>query len=131
MFESSTDADWLRPCVAPDMSIGAAYPMQSERPYALLSESERWRVDAMLAEAVSHLSGLGVVCLDRADCLDLQGRADLLAWLDGLVEDKEIETALIFATLKSPPANLPESIGTVWIEGGLTKTYRTKQTREA
>ena len=121
LFESSTDADWLRPCVAPDMSIGAAYPMQSERPYALLSESERWRVDAMLAEAVSHLSGLGVVCLDRADCLDLQGRADLLAWLDGLVEDKEIETALIFATLKSPPANLPESIGTVWIEGGVIK----------
>lgn len=121
LFESSTDADWLRPCIASDMSIGAAYPMQSERPYALLSESEKWRVDAMLAEAISRLSGLGVLCLDRADCLDLQGRADLLAWLDGLVENKEIETALIFATLKSPPANLPESIGTVWIEGGVIK----------
>ena len=38
-------------------------------------------LDAMLAEAVSHLSGLGVVCLDRADVLDAQGHADLLAWL--------------------------------------------------
>ena len=56
LFESSTDADWLRPCVAPDMSIGAAYPMQSERPYALLSESERWRVKMPNATSASGIT---------------------------------------------------------------------------
>lgn len=124
LFESSTDADWLRPCVSPDMLIGAAYPMQSERPYALLSESEKWRVDAMLAEAISRLSGLGVLVLDRLDCLDLQGRSDLIAWLDGLVEDGEIQSAILFGTLKSLPTGLPDAFDAIWIDQGVVEQVK-------
>lgn len=124
LFESSTDADWLRPCVGPDMSIGAAYPMQSERPYALLSESEKWRVDAMLAEAISRLSGLCVLVLDRFDCLDLQGRSDLIAWLDGLVEGGEIKSALLFGTLKSLPTGLPDAFEAIWIDQGVVEQVK-------
>ena len=124
LFESSTDADWLRPCVGPDMSIGAAYPMQSERPYALLSESEKWRVDAMLAEAISRLSGLGVLVLDRFDVLDLQGRGDLIAWLDGLVEGGEIQSAILFGTLKSLPTGLPDAFEAIWIDQGVVEQVK-------
>lgn len=119
LFESSTDADWLRPCVAPDMSIGAAYPMQAERPYALLSESEKWRVDAMLAEAISRLSGLGILVLDRFDVLDLPGRSDLIAWLDDLAFSDEIQTAILFGTLKAPPTGLSNFFETIWIDQGV------------
>ena len=37
------------------------------REYRLLSESERYRVDAVLAEAVANLSGARLLVLDRAD----------------------------------------------------------------
>ena len=107
-------AEWACVTIDKDMQVFA-----TGRPYALLSESEQWRVDAMIAEAISNLSGLGLLVLDRADCLDLQGRTDLLEWLDVLAQDHEIETVLIFATLKSMPENLPNSIGAFWIEGGV------------
>ena len=86
---------------------------------SLLSESEKWRVDAMIAEAVSHLSGLKLLVLDRFDVLDIQGRTDLLAWLDILAANGEIDTALIFGTLKALPGELPATIGAHWIEAGV------------
>ena len=111
---SATDAEWLRAEVGADMSVTG-----DSRPYALLSESEKWRVDAMLAEAVSYLSKLGLVVLDRFDCLDLQGRTDLLAWLELLADEGEIQSALIFGTLKALPTGLPECVEACWIEGGV------------
>ena len=45
------------------------------------------------------------VVLDRFDVLDLKGREDLLYWLDALAEDGEIDTALVFGTLKGQLAN--------------------------
>jgi hypothetical protein len=102
-----------------DMTITAG-----GRLYALLSESEKWRVDAMIAEAISHLSGVKLLVLDRVDVLDFVGREDLLYWLDGLAEDGEIETALLFATLKALPAALPDSAAAVWIENGTAGRVR-------
>lgn len=124
LFESSTDADWLRPCVAADMSIGAAYPMQSERPYDLLSESEKWRVDAMLAEAISRLSGLGILVLDRIDCLDLQGRCDLVAWLDDRVFSDTLESAILFGNLKALPTGLSGFFEAIWIDQGVVEQVK-------
>ena len=93
--------------------------MQAERPYALLSESEKWRVDAMLAEAISRLSGLGILVLDRFDVLDLPGRSDLIAWLDDLAFSDEIQTAILFGTLKAPPTGLSNFFETIWIDQGV------------
>ena len=118
--QSSQDAQWMQVHIEQDMSIWAAYPEpeQRPRPYALLSESEQWRADAMLAEAIAHLSKIGVLVLDGFDVLDLQGRDDLIAWLDVLAGNGEINTALIFGTLKALPATLPPTIAAHWIENG-------------
>jgi hypothetical protein len=86
-----------------------------QRDYRLLSESERWRVDAMIAEAIAHLSGMRIIVLDRFDVLDQHGRGELLGWLDVLADQKEIDTALVFGTLKEPPKGLPETIGVHWL----------------
>ena len=113
LASSALMTEWTQPLVDGDMTITAG-----GRLYALLSESEKWRVDAMIAEAISHLSGVKLLVLDRVDVLDFVGREDLLYWLDGLAEDGEIETALLFATLKALPAALPDSAAAVWIVNG-------------
>ena len=119
LASSALMTEWTQPLVDGDMSITSG-----GRSYALLSESEKWRVDAMIAEAISHLSGVKLLVLDRVDVLDMVGREDLLYWLDGLAEDGEIETALLFATLKALPAALPDTADAVWIENGTAGRVR-------
>lgn len=114
LTESAAGAEWADVTVTRDMQV-----LAGGRPYALLSESEKWRADAMLAEAVSYISKLGLLVLDRFDVLDLEGRQDLVAWLDILAKNGEISTALIFGVLKALPANLPETIGAHWLENGV------------
>ena len=114
LADTAFATDW------PSVSITADMEITSDgRQYALLSESERWRVDAMIAETIAHLSGEKLLVLDRVDVLDLPGREDLLFWLDDLASRGEIDTCLLFATLKALPAKLPESIQAVWIENGV------------
>src|SRR3546814_9037266 len=88
------------------------------RPHALLSESEQWRTDAMLAEAISHLSGLKLLVLDRADLLEPVARPELFGWLDVLAESGEIDTALVGITLKQPPRGLPDTMSSYWLQAG-------------
>lgn len=115
LARSSSVADWLRVGIQADMTIAA----DGGRHYALLSESEKWRADAMIAEAIAHLSGVRVLTLDRFDVLDLKGREDLLYWLDELADSGDIDTALITGTLKGLPARLPDRIEAHWIENGV------------
>lgn len=107
-------AEWAETLISSDMDILAA-----GRPYALLSESEKWRADAMIGAAISDLSGLRLLLLDRFDVLDAKGREDLIYWLDGMAADGAIDTALVFGTMKALPAGLPETITPAWIEGGV------------
>lgn len=115
LAQSANDAEWPRVGVESDMAITVG---GEARAYSLCSESEQWRADAMLAEAIAHLSGLKLLVLDRFDVLDLQGRGDLIAWLDILAGDGGIDTALIFGTLKALPSQLPGSIAAHWIAYG-------------
>ena len=117
--QTAADTGWGNVEITASMEILGYADLPSPRQYALLSESEKWRVDAMIAEAVSHLSGLKLLVLDRFDVLDIQGRADLIAWLDILAANSEIDTALIFGTLKALPGELPPTIGAHWIEAGV------------
>lgn len=119
LAHSANEAQWARINIGADMSIFAAEEGAQPRAYALLSESEKWRADAMIAEAVSFLANVKLLVLDRFDVLDMQGREDLLYWLDGLAQDGDIQTALLFGTLKSLPAKLPGHIGAHWIEHGV------------
>lgn len=110
---AATETDWPQVVIGEDMSIKAG-----GRDYRLLSVSERWRVDAMIAEAISHLSGARLLVLDGFDVIEPAGRGALIGWLAALVEDGELDTALVFATLKEPPKGLPESLGVHWLTGG-------------
>ncbi len=104
---------WARVEVRGDMGITMA-----RRDYALLSESEQWRTDAMIAEAIAHVSALRLLVLDRFDVLDLRGRGELLGWLSDLAERDEVDTALLFGTLKAAPTGLPEAITAFWLSDG-------------
>lgn len=115
LAQSALDTEWQRVEITDDMEIRTGL---HERPYALLSESERWRCDAMLAEAIAHVSGARLLVLDRMDVLDLPGRSDLIGWLGVLAENGEIDTALLFATLKQPPAGLGSDVQVEWIDNG-------------
>lgn len=119
LASSSHMTEWLRVDIDADMTITGG-----GRPYNLLSESEKWRADAMIAEAISNISGVKLLVLDRMDVLDVTGREDILFWLDGLAEDGEIETALLFATLKAVPTKLPDTVGAFWIENGVIRNHQ-------
>jgi len=119
-------AQWPVVSICDDMAITAA-----GRPYALLSESERWRCDAMLAAAVAELSGVRLLVLDRFDVLDLPGRADMVAWLDGLAADGLIDSALVFGTLKALPSQLPGTIAAHWIDEGVCEAVERVAMAEA
>ncbi|MEO8391182.1 ATP-binding protein [Polaromonas sp.] len=113
LAQSARDAEWPPVVIEKDMrtTFGG-------RDYGLLSESEQWQVDAMVAEAISHKSGLKLLVLDRFDVLDVQGRADLLAWFEVLATSGELETALLFGTLKALPSALPAGMAAEWIHAG-------------
>lgn len=101
-------ADWKAPVIGEDMEITVA-----GRPYHLLSKSEQWRANALLAVAVADVSGFGFVVLDEWDILNMQGRTDSLYWL----AEAGIQ-ALVIGTMKAPPKTLPEGCAAVWIENG-------------
>ena len=117
---------WPRVRIGADMGIDQLYTDSAEawRPYPLLSESEKWRADAMIAASIAELSGVRLLMLDRFDVLDAKGREDALYWLDGMALDGKIDTALVFGTLKALPAGLPETIQPVWIEAGVAGEMR-------
>jgi len=109
---AAVESEWMRIGIGADMAITG----DGGRPYALFSESEKWRADALLAEAISRLTGMRLLMLDRADVLIGTERDRLFWWLDDLAAAGEIDTALIFMSLKAPPGQLPESITAYWIE---------------
>lgn len=123
LSQSAADSDWLPIRVSADMAIETAETVDG-RPYKLLSESEKWRADVMLAESISFISGLKLLVLDRVDVLDLKGRADLFAWLEILATEGELETALLFATLKGLPAGLPACVSSHWVQAGQLAEFK-------
>ncbi len=65
----SAEAKWLPVQISPEIEV-----TYGGRLYGLLSESEKWRCDALLAIAIARLSGLGLVALDRFDVLQPSAR---------------------------------------------------------
>lgn len=116
LAQSAADTGWPPVTIDAEMSI-----RYGSRPLNLCSESERWRADAMLGEAIATLSGLRLLVLDRADVLDLPGRAALFGWLGVLAETGEIDTAIVAATLKALPGQMPAGVQGVWLESGRVK----------
>ena len=120
LTDFSSLAEWADVTITRDMDI-----LAGGRPYALLSESERWRTDAMIGAAISHISGLRILALDRFDVLvDPKLREDLICWLDGMAADGILDTVIVSGAMKSMPTGLPETITPVWIEGGIAGEMR-------
>lgn len=110
--ESAEATGWPQVAIAPDMEITA-----DGGRYELLSESEQWRVDAMLAEAIAHLSGLRMLVLDRMDVLDLTSRISCLTWLSE-IGGRDHDTIIVMATLKAAPTDFADNVAGVWLDGG-------------
>jgi hypothetical protein len=108
--ETAVMTGWPQVSVTPDMQI-----LVDNRPYALQSESSQWRAQAAIAEAISVLSGVGILVLDRVDVLDLKNRAALVKWM--LKVGGEHLNVLLFGTFKEPP-KVPKSITVHWLESG-------------
>lgn len=109
-------ANWRAPAIDADMGI-----TWGGRAYRLLSESERWRVDALIGAALAEISRLRLLVLDRFDCLDMAGRADALGLVDALAADGHMDTILVLGTLKAAPAAPSDAFTTFWIENGTTE----------
>lgn len=74
----SASAGWPAVTLADDLSASLG-----ERPYILLSESEKYRVRAVLQVAMADLDGSDLVIVDAADILDRLGRNGLFKLLAG------------------------------------------------
>lgn len=83
------------------------------RHWDLASASEQWRANAIIAEAISHLSGLKIFTLDGFDVLAPAGRAVFLAWLISIAH--EHDTIIVLGTLKQAPAGLPLEVQSCWL----------------
>lgn len=114
LAQSAADSQWPVVVITPDMEI-----TYGGRLYGLCSESEKWRADAMITEAISNLSGLRMMVLDRMDVLEPADRTSLIVWMDILVEDLQaLDTCIVMATLKEPPKKLPACFQCFWMADG-------------
>lgn len=112
--EFAAATGWYQVSLDADMQIRA-----NGRPYVLLSESEKWRADAMLAVAIAHYSELRFVMLDRFDVLDLGHRTACIDWMAELFEKGVLEQALIFGTMRAAPDDEPGFMQVVWLRDGV------------
>lgn len=94
----------------PDLSI-----TMGGRPYDLLSQSERWRVDAALAVELGRRDGSSLIVLDGADVLDAKGRSGLLSMLF----ETGVAALVTMTAPRSQAQKLADSgVATAWIERG-------------
>ena len=100
---------WRQPVVTKDIEL-----TYGGRAYALLSESEQWRADALFATTIARLTGTGVLLLDRFDVLAPQHRGDALDWLEFITNEGWVESAIVSGTLKAKP-DLGEGIDVIWL----------------
>jgi energy-coupling factor transporter ATP-binding protein EcfA2 len=113
LSEISTEAKFGEVALTDNME--ATY---DKRPYALLSESERWRVDFALAVLFNRQERAGLLLVDRLDVLHPGARPAVLMLLKGLTKP-----VLVACTAKDRAA-LPDlqkaKVGKVlWLTGGV------------
>ncbi|GAB3249007.1 AAA family ATPase [Chitinimonas naiadis] len=101
-----------------EASMGMTY---GGRDYRLLSVSEKWRCDALIAMVIAELSGLKLLVLDAIDTLDLPARGELIQLLDGVAYEGWLDTIIALGTLKAMPQDLPDTMTAFWIDGGVVQ----------
>lgn len=109
--ETAVNTGWDQVAITATMEIEIG-----TLPYSLGSESAQWRAQAAIAEAISFVGEIGLLCLDRIDVLDLPNRSRLIKWIHKI--STQHSTILLFGTLKEPPTKLPPSFTLHWLESG-------------
>lgn len=112
--DTAMTTGWSQVHVDADMAITI-----EGRSYALGSVSAKWRADAVIAEAVAFLSGTKILVIDGMDVLDLNNRGIFMEWIDNRVSAGELDTVLIFATLKELPKGFPDTWALYWLDDGV------------
>lgn len=107
---TAVQTGWPQVSLTADMRI-----LVDNRLFQLQSESSQWRAQAAIAEAVSFISGVGIVVLDRVDVLDIKNRVALIKW--ALEIGQHHNNVLLIGTFKEPP-KVPSAITVHWLEGG-------------
>lgn len=102
------ETGWPQVTLTADMDV-----LYGGRTHGLLSRSERWRADAMVAVALATHSGIRVVALDEFDVLDVASRGQAMGWLYGLTKES-LDTVIVLATLKAAPP-VPSDVGVIWL----------------
>ncbi len=114
LVKTSEVTGWKLVVISEDMTIS-----YGGKPYGLASQSAKWRINVMIAEAKSFVTGLKFFMADEFDLLDPPSRITFIKWMDSLARSSDIETVMVFGTLKTPPVGLPSSIETHWISNGV------------
>lgn len=118
-----TTAAWPAVVIGQDLEI--AY---GGRSWADLSESERWRVETVLAVEIARRDGSQLVVLDRADVLDGRGR-------NGLLQMTSMAGVPILAFMTAPKSQaqaIAASGCAVWLmASGRCELIRAEQRAEA
>lgn len=115
--QHACDTEWPQVTIGADLSVRAGPFL-----YRQLSQSAKWRTNAMITEAIAHLSDLRMFVLDEFDVLSVPARGVALTWLDLLAENDEVDTAIVLGTLKQRP-ELPDTMKSVWIAGGEIREF--------
>ena len=110
---SSKETGWKLTKITQDLMITCG-----DMPYWCLSESLKWRADAMISEALSYIFELNFIVLDRIDVLDLPSRTVLVKWISKLADLGDIRMCLLFGTLKAIPSGLPKNVESHWLQNG-------------
>lgn len=120
IFNSSLDAickiaGWGKVSVDDDLTI-----LMNDRPYVLLSESEKMRCNTTLQLAIADYNKDTIVVIDGAELLDLNGKNGLLK----VLLNQNIFNAIVGMMLpnkEKAPKNTKYGIKSYWVEKGIFK----------
>ncbi|MBC7656881.1 MAG: AAA family ATPase [Frankiaceae bacterium] len=103
---------WPQASIDSDMTIRIG-----GRAHSLCSASAKWRAEASITEAISHVSKIRTFLLDEAEVLIGPNRLAFLKWMHQLAATGEVDTAIVIGSFKEKPV-CPPTFQVEWIADG-------------
>lgn len=108
-----TVAGWGKVSVDNDLTI-----LMNDRPYVLLSESEKMRCNITLQLAITGYNNDSTVIIDGAELLDKNGKNGLLKFLSSQNKFNAI-VGLMLPSADKAPKSIEHGIKSYWVENGI------------
>lgn len=108
-----TVAGWGKVSVDNDLTI-----LMNDRPYVLLSESEKLRCKVTLQLAIAGYNNDKTVIIDGAELLDKNGKNGLLKFLSSQNKFNAI-IGMMLPSKEKAPTNAAHGIKSYWVENGI------------